>query len=352
MKNGKIFVKSTVITALLVLIALFSGGCSTEKKELYIYNWSDYINENLVKSFEEENSCKIILDYFDSNETMYAKLKAGAAGYDIVFPSGYMVGVMAKEGMLLKLDHSKIPNLKNIDKKYISFSLDEQHEFSVPYMISNTGIGYLKSKAGETFEPSWNIFADPKYKGRMTMLNDMREAIGAALKYLGYSINTTDLKELEEAKGILMGWKQNIAKFEADQYKNGLVSGEFYFCQGYNGDIFQVRAENADIGYAIPKEGTTLSSDNMVILNSSKNPDLAYKFINFMLDGKVSAENIEYVQYLAPNKEAYQYLSDGIKSDPAILMPEHVLNRCEVIIDLGNDNALYSKIWDQVKSAR
>ena len=351
MKNITKIVKTFFITTLLLWITIFSG-CSSEKKELYIYNWSDYMDESLVKQFETENSCKIILDFFDSNETMYAKFKAGAAGYDIVFPSGYMVNVMSKEGILLKLDHSKIPNLKNLDKKYMDFSLDKNQEFSVPYMISNTGIGYLKSKVQENFEPSWNIFADSKYKGRMTMLNDMREAIGAALKYSGYSINTTNTEELEKAKNILIGWKKNLAKFEADQYKNGLVSGEFYFSQGYSGDIFQVMAENRDIRYAIPKEGTTLSSDNMVILKSSKNVELAYKFINFMLDAKVSAKNMEYVHYLAPNKEAYQYLSDDIKVDPAILMPDHVLKRCEVIIDLGKDNALYSTIWDQVKSTK
>lgn len=345
--------KNTIllVTAILILTSLFSG-CSSGKDELYIYNWSDYINEDLVKRFEDENNCKVIQDYFDSNETMYAKLKAGAAGYDIVFPSGYMVSVMAKEGLLLELDHTKIPNLKNLDEKYVPFSLDDNQQFSVPYMLTNTGIGYLKSKAGDSFEPSWSIFANPEYKGRMTMLNDMREAIGAALKYLGYSMNTVNTVELEEAKKVLIGWKQNLAKFEADQYKNGLVSQEFYFSQGYNGDVYQVMAENNDIGYAIPKEGTTLASDNMAILKDAKNSDLAYKFINFMLDGKVAAENIEYVYYLAPNKEAYQYLSDDIKSNPVILMPDEILKKCEVMEDLGEKNDLYSKVWDEVKAAK
>ncbi|MBN1499922.1 MAG: spermidine/putrescine ABC transporter substrate-binding protein [Spirochaetes bacterium] len=338
------------MAAISAAVILF--GCSSGKKELYIYNWSDYINEDLVKRFEEENNCKIILDYFDSNETMYAKLQAGATGYDIVFPSGYMVNMMAQQGLLLKLDQSKIPNLKNLDEKYIPFSMDENQEYSVPYMISNTGIGYLASKAGDDFDPSWNIFADPRYKGRMTMLNDMREAIGAALKYLGYSMNTIKSDELEAAKKILIGWKRNLAKFEADQYKNGLVSEEFYFSQGYSGDVYQVMEENEDINYAIPKEGTTLSSDNMVILKGSKNTDLAYAFINFLLDGKVAAENIEYVYYLAPNKEAYQYLSDEIKNEPAILMPDEILNKCEVLKDLGENNELYSKIWDEVKAAK
>ncbi len=344
--------KKIIFSAAVLIIAASMAGCSGNKKELYIYNWSDYINEDLIKQFEDENNCKVVMDFFDSNETMYAKLKAGAAGYDIVFPSSYMVKLMSEEQLIQKIDHAKIPNYKNLDPKYTKFSEDPSNEYSIPYMISNTGIGYLKTKAGDDFEASWNIFGNPEYKGRMTMLNDMREAIGAALKYLGYSMNTADAKELEAAKKVLIGWKKNLAKFEADQYKNGLVSEEFYFSQGYSGDVFQVVEENENIGYAIPKEGTTLSIDNMVILKESKNIDLAYKFINFMLDGKAAAKNMEYVYYLAPNKDAYQYLSDEIKNEPSILMPEEILVKCEALMDLGDKNELYSKVWDEVKAAK
>lgn len=327
-------------------------GCGNDVQELYVYNWSDYINEDLVVQFEEEHNCRVVMDYYDSNETMFAKLKAGAAGYDLVFPSGYMVQIMARENLLETLDHEKIPNIKNIDSAYVAFSLDLQSKYSVPYMISNTGIGYLADKVDQPFTPSWRIFGDARFAGRMTMLNDMREAIGAALKTLGYSLNTLNPVELAQARDLLVQWKKNLAKFEADQYKNGLVSEEFFIVQGYSGDLYQTMEENSDIEYAIPVEGTSLACDNIVMLKSSEHKDLAYAFMNFLLDGEVAAANMEYVYYLAPNTAAYPFLSDDLKAEEPILMSPSIIANCEVIQDLGEGNALYSEIWDQVKAAR
>ena len=327
-------------------------GCGGSKQKLYIYNWSDYIKKELVSNFEKENNCKIVMDFFDSNESMYAKLKAGATGYDIIFPSGYMVQIMARDGMIQRIDHSKIPNIVNIDEKYLPYTLDAEMKFSVPYMISNSGIGYLESKVDDSFVPSWSVFGNPKYAGRMTMLNDMRESIGAALKYLGYSMNSTKVSELEQAGDLLISWKKNLAKFEADQYKNGLISGEFIVSHGYSGDIFQVMEENEDITYVIPQEGTTIACDNMVILKGSKNVDLAYAFINYILDPEVAAENIEYIYYLAPNKAAYDLVSEEVRNEPAIFMSNEMLTKSEVILDLGENNILYTRTWDKVKTAK
>ena len=335
------------VPALFLFIFFVSCG----KPVLHIYNWSDYINEELVKQFEVDYGCRVIMDYYDSNESMYAKLKAGASGYDICFPSGYMVAIMSRQGMLEPVDHNRIPNLVNLDENYLPFTLDEEMVWSVPYMISNTGIGYLGDMVGTDFQRSWGVFGDPRYKGRMTMLNDYREAIGAALKYLGYSINTIDENELNEAKELLISWKKNLAKFEADQYKNGLVSGEFLIAQGYNGDIMQVMEENENIVYFIPEEGAALATDNMVILKSAREKDLAYAFINFLLDGKNAAENTEYVWFLAPNKASYPYLSEEVLSEPSIFIPEETMKKCEVIRDLGEHNVLYSRIWEEVKAA-
>ncbi len=337
---------------LLLSAAILFTACGSSKPVLYIYNWSDYIKEELVKNFEEENNCKVVMDFFDSNESMYAKLKAGASGYDIVFPTAYMVQIMSRDGMISEIDHSKIANLANIDEKYLPFTLDPEMKYSVPYMISNSGIGYLTDKTGDSFVPSWGVFGDEKYAGRMTMLNDMRESIGAALKYLGYSMNSTDPAELEKAGDLLISWKRNLAKFEADQYKNGLVSGEFIVAHGYSGDIFQVMEENSSIAYSIPQEGTTISCDSMVILKDSKNTDLAYAFINYMLKPEVAAENIEYVYYIAPNKPAYELLSEETRNEPAVFLSDEMLARSEVLLDLGENNILYSNIWDKVKAAK
>ena len=179
--------------------------------------------------------------------------------------------------MLMPLDHDKIPNLRFIDPAYLKFTMDPVMDYGVPYMVGSTGIGYDGSRV-EDFEPSWKMFNNEAYAGRMTLLNDMREAIGAALKLLGYSINSTDEAELAQARDVVIGWKRNIAKFESEQYKNGLVSAEFLLVQGYSGDILQAMDENEDVVYAIPREGTSLASDDMVIPVDAREPDLAHAF--------------------------------------------------------------------------
>ena len=340
------------LPALALTLFLSIASCRDSKQVLYVYNWSDYIKEDLVQEFEKEYSCRIIMDYFDSNESMYAKLKAGASGYDIVFPTAYMVQIMARDNMLAEIDHSKISNIANIDEAYLPFTLDAEMKYSIPYMISNSGIGYLSDRVDDSFEASWGIFGNPEYAGRMTMLNDMRESIGAALKYLGYSMNSVNSDELGKAGDLLSEWKKNLAKFEADQYKNGLVSGEFIISHGYSGDIFQVMEENESIAYEIPVEGTTISCDSMVILKDSKNTSLAYAFIDFLLRPEVAAENIEYIYYMAPNKPAYELLSEEIKNEPAVFMSKEMLEKSEVLLDLGENNVLYSRVWDRVKAAR
>ena len=340
-----------LLLAIVLLVVL--GGCTKEgNRKLYLYNWSDYIDEELVKAFTEETGIQIITDYFDSNESMYAKLRSGADGYDIVFPTSYMVEIMNAGGMLQTIDHVKLTNLKNIDRKFTALSVDSEMEYSIPYMISTTGIGYLESELGEVESLSWDIFASPDYASKMTMLNDVRETIGAALKYLGYSYNSRSGQELAEARDLLISWKRNLAKFENDQYKNGLVSGEFSICQGYSGDILQVQEERDDLCFIVPKEGTSISIDNMVILRNAKNADAAYEFIDYMLRGEVAASNIEYVYYLAPNTAAYDLLSDEILNDPAVFISDEVLENSEILLDLGEDNELYSRRWDEIKSAK
>ncbi len=340
-----------LLSAVILSAALL--GCSKENnRKLYLYNWSDYIDEELVDAFSEETGIQVVTDYFDSNESMYAKLRSGADGYDIVFPTSYMVEIMNGSGMLQTIDHSKLSNMENIDRKFTALSVDKDMEYSVPYMISTTGIGYLSSELGEIDSMSWDIFASTGYASKMTMLNDVRETIGAALKYLGYSYNSRSEAELTEARDLLISWKRNLAKFENDQYKNGLVSGEFTISQGYSGDILQVQEEREDLQFIVPKEGTSISIDNMVILKSAKNRDEAYEFINYMLRGDVAAANIEYVYYLAPNTEAYGLLSEEILNDPAVFITDEVLEHSEILLDLGPDNELYSRIWDEIKSAK
>lgn len=345
--------RGVVAGVIVVGIAVLTlAGCGGGGETLYIYNWSDYVDEDLIDEFTEETGIEVVMDYFDSNESMYAKLQAGATGYDIVFPTTYMVEIMNDSDMLGEIDHEAIPNLEYIDPQYLEMTPDSAMEYSVPYMISSTGLGFLQSEVGDLEEISWSEIANPAYRGRTTMLNDMRETIGAALKYLGYSYNSTSPDELAEAEELLIQWKENLAKFDNDQYRNGLVSGEFYLVHGYSGDILQGQDENEDIAFLIPQEGTTISIDNMVILKDAEHKDAAHEFINYMLRPEVAARNIEYVYYLAPNTGAYELLSDEIRNNPAVFLPEEFVASSEILLDLGDDNAMYSEVWDAVKAAQ
>jgi spermidine/putrescine transport system substrate-binding protein len=324
-------------------------GCGSAKRTLHVYTWADYVKPELVQQFEKDHQCKVVIDTFDSNEAMYAKIKAGASGYDLIVPSSYQVKVMHDQGMLQDLNKALLPNLKYVDPEYLKKAIDPQMSHSVPYMISYTGIAFLKSRVTNA-EPSWAMLDRPELKQRVTMLNDMRETIGAALKSLGYSLNTTNDQELAAAKDVAIRWKKNLAKFENEQYKTGLASGEFLLVHGYSGDILQVQADNKDIEFLLPKEGFSMACDDMVIPKDAKDVELAHAYINFMHDPAVAAQNTEFVQYLCPNTESYKLLAEETQKNPAIFPAPEVRDRGEVLNDLGADNAKYVKIWDAIKA--
>ena len=337
---------------LLALLAacLFAPGCGKGKPVLSVYTWSDYIKPALIDRFEKENGCRVVIDTFESNEAMYAKLKAGATGYDILTPTSYMVNLMFDQGMLLALDHALLPNLVHVDPDFLKITVDKTMDHSVPYMLVWSGIAYLEGRVKDV-KPTWNMFDRSDLRGRITMFNDMRESIGAALKSLGYSINTHSEKELAEAEAILLRWKKNLAKFDNEQYKLGLASGEFLLVHAWNGDIFQVRKENPDVRFVIPEEGTVISCDDLVITKGSRNVALAHAFINFLHDPGVAAENTNFIYYLCPNKDAYPLLSPEIKGNPGIFVRPEIMARSEIIANMKEANALYVKVWDRVKAA-
>jgi spermidine/putrescine transport system substrate-binding protein len=337
-------------STVLAMALLAAAGCKQQPKTLHVYTWADYVKPELVARFEQEQGCTVVIDTFDSNEAMYAKLKAGGGGYDVITPSSYMVQVMHRQGMLLPLDHAKLPNLANVDPEVLKIAIDPEMHHSAPYMMTITGIAYLGSKVAD-FRPSWAMFERPDLRGRATMLADMRETIGAALKYLGHSINSTDPAELAAARDVVIRWKKNLAKFENEQYKTGLASGEFLLVHAYSGDILQVQAENEDIVFAVPEEGTSIACDDLVIPSDSKQGDLAHRYINFLHDPKVAAENTEFISYLCPNAASYPLLSEEMRANPALFVPAEVKAKSEVITDLGNDNAAYARIWDEIKAA-
>jgi len=333
-----------------LLCAILLSGCSDSRPVLNIYNWADYMNPDVLKKFEKQYNCRIVLDTFDSNEAMYAKLKAGAQGYDLIFPTSYMAGIMKEQGMIQPLKHDLIPNLGNVDRKYLALTQDPEMTYGVPYLISITGIGYNKARLGE-LEPTWALVAKPEVARRCTLLNDMRETIGAALKSLGYSLNSTSDKELAEAQQVVIGRKKNIAKFEVEEALRGLSSAEFLMVHAYNGDILQAMDENKDLAFLVPKEGTSIASDDMVIPVNADQVELAHAFINFIHDPDNSAENMEFVSYLSPNTEGQKRVSQEFRDNPAIFIDPAVVAKSEVIRDLGKDNDKYTRVWDAVKAA-
>ncbi len=349
----KIHLPRLALAGLLGSLALLLSSCAPKKAELHVYIWSDYLADGLIEEFEAANNCKVIVDNYDSNEVMVAKLQGGATGYDVVFPSSYVVNAMVDDGLLQKVNHAHIPNLKYVDPKFLaSISLDKGMTYSVPYMSGTTGIAYRKDEVKD-FEPSWHMFERADLAGRMTLLDDPRDTIGAALKTLGFSINTTDDAQINAAADLVITWKRNIARFESEAYKAGIASKEFYVVHAFGGDIQQVIDENEDpnIGFALPKEGFVMWEDTMAIPAGAANVALAEKFINFLHDPAIAARNIEFNYYLCPNTGAYPLLSDEIKANPIVFVPEALLPKGEQTLELGDDLAKYTAAWDRIKAA-
>lgn len=333
-------------------LGLLAGCAGDEKKQtLHLYTWADYVSPDMVAQFEKDNNCTVVIDTFDSNEAVYAKLKAGATGYDLITPTNYMVAILAKQGMLQKLDHAKLPNMVNLDGAYQKFSGDPSYAYNVPYMFGSAGITYRKDLV-TNFEPSYAMFDRADLKGKMVMLDDPRETIGMALKSLGYSLNTTDDAQLAQAGDVVIRWKKNLAKFDNEQYKNGIASGEFSVAVGYSGDVRQVMAEQKDVTYVAAKEGIPLQVDEFVIPVGAPNADLAHKYIDFMHRPDVAAANMMFVFYLCPNKVAYDKLPPDFKADPTVFLPADVLAKSESILDLGELNKKYTALWDKIKAAQ
>ena len=329
--------------------------------ELHVYTWSDYIAPDVLAGFEKALGVKVVVDTFDSNEAMYAKLKAGGTGYDIMMPSSYQIAQMAKDGMLDAIDHAKCPNVKkNFDVGFTSQILDPTFKYNVPYAVTYTGFMYDKSKIPEGADVnSWAILGNPALKGRISLLDDIREVIGGGLMYLGYSINSTNPAEIEKAVEQVLKWRANIRKFDSESYKTEVPSGATWVGHGYSTDTTQVLVgdEEAgapardDLGFALPKEGYTIAFDEMVIAKDAKRKDLAYAFMNYIYDGDVAAVNMDYIQGPNPVKPGIEQLDAGLR-DIIILKPEQ-LAKGQVLRNLDDQPAvmeLYNKTWDKIKA--
>lgn len=335
-----------------VLAASALPGCKSKPStpKLTVFTWADYLSDKAKAAFESAHGCTVVIDTYDSNEAMLAKLESGATGYDVLVPSSYAVQALKRKGLVRDLDHAKLPNLSHLDRAYLAKAPDAAMKISVPYLMAPTCLAYLGAKVGNPVE-SWTMLDRGDLKGRMTLLDDMREVLGAALKLLGFSLNSTEPGQLAAAREVAIRWKANAAKFENEQYKTGIASGEFFLVHGYAGDLLQAQEENKDVRIFIPREGASFPCDDLCVSKDAANADLAHAFINHLCDPAVAAENMQTLGYRAPNQAAYALLEEDFRKSPLLFPADDLFAKCEPILDLGDKLPLWTAEWDKVKGA-
>jgi spermidine/putrescine transport system substrate-binding protein len=330
---------------LLVLVTFIMSAISCSKNRLHIYNWSYYTPQSIIEQFEREFGVRVILDEYASNEEMYAKLRTGGGRYDIVFPTQDYVSIMIRQGMLEKIDKSLIPNLKNIDPLLLEKAVyDPTMEYSVPYYWGATGIVVNTARVPD-YKECWSIFSRSDLRGRMTMLDDMREVMGSALVFLGYSVNSRNPREIEAARDLInTQWRPNLVKFDADTFGKGYANGDFWVVHAYAEVVFEEIAGNEqlmrDTVFFVPPEGGTGFIDSMCILKGARQKELAHKFINFIHRPEIYAEFCDFFGFPATaNVPARQFIKG-----PTWYKMEDIIHS-ELKIDLGDDLEMYNNAW-------
>lgn len=320
---------------------------------LNFYNWSEYMDPDLITAFEEQYEVDVVETFYDSNETMLAQIQAGVV-YDLIVPSDYMVNIMIEEGLLLPLAMDAVPNVENLGDQFVNLPYDPEGAYSVAYQWGTTGLGVDISVVGEDFEPSWALVFDPDltagYPNGVSLLNDPRETIGAALKFLGYGLNETSEDALQEAADLIRA--ANVTTFDSDQYTDNLVNGEVAVSHGYSGNFFATffEVENPDnYAYVIPEEGATLWTDNMAIPANADHPCTAHTFINYIMDADNGAQLTNWTYYASPNEAAEASILPEILEDTAIYPDDATFENLEAIEDTGDEEILFTDYFNIAK---
>lgn len=335
-----------LIWALILPLALGTAACkNNDDKKLLIYNWTYYCPDSIIEKFEQEYGIEVVYDEYASNEDMYAKIHAGGTGYDLVFPSAEYIEIMIKQGMLAKIDHSKLSNLGNIDPLILKKAIyDPDMDYHVPYCYAAAGVIVNTSKVPDYGE-SWSIFSRADLKDRMTMLDDLREVLGAGLIFLGYSANSTNPVEIFKARDLINdSWRPNLVKFDAEAFSKGYASGDFWVVHGYYENVFEeIRDNEALLGntlFSIPKEGGSAYLDGICILKDSKHIDAALKFIDFIHRPDIYAEFTDYFGFPA----AVNIPARALKKVKPYITEEDLL-RTELKLDVGPAIDYYNEAW-------
>jgi len=321
---------------------------SSAHPTLYYFTWSDYVGPALIEEFERQSGAKVVVDTFGSNEELLAKLQSGATGYDVAVPSDFMVSIMIKLGLLAALDSARIPNAGLLVAQLQSLPFDPDHRYSIPYLWGTVGIGYDSAVVSPPPD-SWDALWDSHYKGRISMLNDQREVFGMALRSIGASMNTRDPATIERAKQKLLEQKPLVKAYTSENYDQLLAAGEVALAHGWGGSIARAMAQRPSIRYVIPKEGATIWADCLVVLQSSRNKDLAMRFVNFLLDRNVAAHTTNRLRFASSNREAKALVDTELQANPAVYPPDSVLDRLEWMQDVGETIRLYDRGWTELK---
>ncbi|MBG9542173.1 ABC transporter substrate-binding protein [Cytobacillus firmus] len=337
--------------ALLYIVSgLNSSQGYTSGNTLTIFNWGDYIDADLVDKFEQETGIKVIYETFDSNEAMMTKIEQGGTAYDIAVPSEYAIEKMKEEDLLLPVDHSKIPNLKYIDPRFMDLPFDPENEYSIPYFWGTVGILYNTDILGDKKITSWNDLWDPELKNQILLIDGAREVMGMGLNSLHYSLNDKDKDHLIEAKEKLDRLTPNIKAIVGDEIRMLMENDEAGIGVVWSGTAQELMWEKDNLEYVVPEEGSNLWFDNMVIPKTAKNPEAAHQFMNFILDPENAAQNTEYVGYSTPNKEAQKYMDEETISDERFYPDEEMTARLEVYENLGKRMlAYYNELFLEFK---
>ncbi|GGI20072.1 ABC transporter substrate-binding protein [Oxalicibacterium faecigallinarum] len=349
------------------LLAVFSllliGASAQAQDKLHLYNWNNYLADATVKAFEASCKCQLVQSYYGDNEEMLAKLAAGAKGYDLLVPTGNALQSLIKQNALKPLDKKLLPNLKNVNPQMMDTQFDKGNQFSVPYAYTVTVLGYNEQKMKELGikVDSWAAIFDPvilsKIKGKVTVLDSANELMAAAMKYLGYSINDTDEKKWQEAKNVILKAKPYWAAFNGTSYIKGLTVGDIWLVHGYSNDIYQADEDAKAAGrkfrirHALPKEGAAMSLDSLVIPKDAPRPDLAHKFINFVLDGKNGAELSNLIGSGSPNSASIPFIKPDLAKNQAIFPDAATTAKLEMLQDLNSkQRRTLNRIWTEIRA--
>jgi spermidine/putrescine transport system substrate-binding protein len=341
-----------IIVLALVFVAAKLTGSTTRAgaKTLTIYNWGDYIDPTLITKFEKKYGYRVVYQTFDSNEAMLTKIQQGGTSFDIIVPSDYMISKMRDEHLLLPINMKNVPNLKNIDSRFMNLSFDPNNRYSVPYFWGTVGIVYNPKMLGDSKITSWNDLWDKKYKNQILLVDSAREIIGMGLNSLHYSVNDTNEKHLDQTLQKLKRLTPNIKAIVGDENKLLLPRREAAIGVLWSGDAVEIMDENPELTYVIPKEGSNVWFDNMAIPKGATNKKGAEEFINFMLDPRNAAKNAEYVGYATPDKAALRHLPKKIKNDKRFYPDKKLTDRLEVYDNFSKPmNAKFNELFLEFK---